>query len=80
MRNKGGRIVQGDFSPSFALRRMEKDLSLVGEFGRPVGAPTPLAAAAQQTFLAAREHGWAEADESAIAGWLMDTSPSGEEP
>ncbi len=78
MRNKGGRIVQGDFSPSFALRLMEKDLGLVVEFGRQVGAPTPLAAAAQQTFLAARTHGWAEADYSAIAGWLMDMPPGGE--
>ncbi|MCX7691222.1 NAD(P)-dependent oxidoreductase [Thermoflexus sp.] len=75
LRNKGGKIAEGDFTPSFALRLMEKDLSLILEFGRQVGASTPLAAAAQQTFLAAREHGWAEADYSAIAGWLMDLQP-----
>ncbi len=76
MRNKGGKIAEGDFTPSFALRLMEKDQSLIVEFGRQVGAFTPLAATAQQTFLAAREHGWAEADYSAIAGWLLDLPPS----
>lgn len=75
LRNKGGKIVQGDFAPSFALRLMEKDLGLIVEFGRQVGASTPLAAVAQQTFLAAREHGWAEADYSAIAAWLLDQRP-----
>ncbi|WP_448594776.1 NAD(P)-dependent oxidoreductase [Thermoflexus hugenholtzii] len=75
LRHKGGKIVQGDFAPSFALRLMEKDLSLIVEFGRQVGASTPLAAVAQQTFLAAREHGWAEADYSAIAAWLLDQQP-----
>jgi len=74
-RNKGGKIVEGDFTPSFALRLMEKDLSLIVEFGRQIGAPTPLAAVAQQTFLIAREHGWAEADYSAIAAWLLDQPP-----
>ncbi|WP_376789581.1 NAD(P)-dependent oxidoreductase [Thermoflexus sp.] len=74
-RNKGGKIVEGDFTPSFALRLMEKDLSLIVEFGRQIGAPTPLAAAAQQTFLMAREHGWADADYSAIAAWLLDQPP-----
>lgn len=78
MRNKGGKIAQGDFAPSFALRWMEKDLSLIVEFGRQVGAFTPLAAMAQQTFLAAREHGWADADYSAIAGWLMNMGERGE--
>ena len=75
LRNKGGKIVQGDFAPSFALRLMEKDLGLIVEFGRQVGASMPLAAVAQQTFLAAREHGWAEADYSAIAAWLLDQRP-----
>jgi len=43
-------MLKGDYSPSFPLRLMHKDLSLALELGKQIGVPLPAAAAARETY------------------------------
>ena len=60
-------IFKGDFSPSFPLRLMHKDLGLALELGNQLHVPMPIAAATREVFNATRALGHADADYSVIA-------------
>ncbi len=60
-------IFKGDFSPSFPLRLMHKDLGLALELGNQLSVPMPIAAATREVFNATRALGYADADYSVIA-------------
>ncbi len=60
-------IFRGDFSPSFPLRLMHKDLGLALELGNQLSVPMPVTAAAREVFNATRALGHADADYSVIA-------------
>ena len=50
---RGPRVVERDFAPGFRTRLHYKDLNIVRETGRAVGAPLPAAALAHELFGAA---------------------------
>ncbi len=60
-------IFKGDFSPSFPLRLMHKDLGLALELGNQLNVPMPITAATREVFNATRALGHADADYSVIA-------------
>jgi 3-hydroxyisobutyrate dehydrogenase-like beta-hydroxyacid dehydrogenase len=43
-------MLSGDYTPSFPLRLMHKDLSLALELGNQLGVPLPTTAAARETY------------------------------
>jgi 3-hydroxyisobutyrate dehydrogenase-like beta-hydroxyacid dehydrogenase len=43
-------MLKGDYTPSFPLRLMHKDLSLALDLGNQLGVPLPAAAAARETY------------------------------
>lgn len=63
---KGNLIQQGDYSPSFPLKHMQKDLRLVVELGDKLGLPLHSAATANETFKCARSAGFADEDFASV--------------
>jgi 3-hydroxyisobutyrate dehydrogenase-like beta-hydroxyacid dehydrogenase len=51
---KAPAMLKGDYTPSFPLRLMHKDLSLALELGNQLGVPLPSAAAARETYSAVK--------------------------
>ena len=45
-----GYLLKGEYTPSFPLRLMHKDLSLALELGNQIGVALPAAAAARETY------------------------------
>jgi 3-hydroxyisobutyrate dehydrogenase-like beta-hydroxyacid dehydrogenase len=43
-------MLRGDYTPSFPLRLMHKDLSLALELGNQLGIPLPAAAASRELY------------------------------
>jgi 3-hydroxyisobutyrate dehydrogenase-like beta-hydroxyacid dehydrogenase len=74
---KGELILQRNFTPSFYLRNMQKDLDLALDAGRRMGAALPATAAVRNVFAAAAQHGKAEMDYSAVFQWLEEQSAAG---
>src|SRR5215831_21287164 len=47
-------MLKSDYTPSFPLRLMHKDLSLALDLGNQIGVPLPAAAAAREVYNAVR--------------------------
>jgi 3-hydroxyisobutyrate dehydrogenase-like beta-hydroxyacid dehydrogenase len=60
------RIVDGDFSPTFAAELMLKDAGLALDLARSVKVPTPILDEAKRTYAEAVERGWGKEDFSAV--------------
>lgn len=67
---KGPRMVEGDFTPSFHLKNMLKDLELATDTAQQAGVTLPMTSMAQQIFRAASNTGLAEKDYTAICAFL----------
>eukprot|EP00440_Ansanella_granifera_P004971 gb/GFBE01005389.1/.p2 GENE.gb/GFBE01005389.1/~~gb/GFBE01005389.1/.p2 ORF type:complete len:291 (-),score=92.55 gb/GFBE01005389.1/:27-899(-) len=63
---KGPKMLDGDFAPNFPLKHQQKDVRLAVDLGDKVGQPLPLAAAANESFKAARAAGKGDEDFSAV--------------
>jgi 3-hydroxyisobutyrate dehydrogenase-like beta-hydroxyacid dehydrogenase len=62
----GSAVLDGDYSPSFALKLMLKDALLVRSFAERVGAPVPGTDATLGTIRKAVNAGWGEENASAL--------------
>lgn len=62
----GSAVVEGDYSPSFALKLMLKDARLVKVFARGLGVNVPGTEATVSTIERAVENGWGEENASAL--------------
>ena len=67
---KGPKMVSGDFTPSFYLKNMLKDLELAASTAQATGITLPQTAVAQQIFRAANNSGFSEQDYTAICAFL----------
>jgi 3-hydroxyisobutyrate dehydrogenase-like beta-hydroxyacid dehydrogenase len=47
---KAPNMLKGDYTPSFPLRLMHKDLGLALDLGNQIGVPLPAAAAAREVY------------------------------
>lgn len=63
---KGPMMLQGDTTPSFPLKHMEKDLVLAVALGRDVGQNLPITLAVQELFSKALVDGLGDEDLSAV--------------
>lgn len=67
---KGPMMVKGDFTPSFHLKNMLKDLELTSATAQACGITLPTTALVQQVFRAASNSGYSEQDYTAICAFL----------
>jgi 2-hydroxy-3-oxopropionate reductase len=63
---KGPQIGQGNFTPAFPLKHMQKDLRLAVALGDTLGQPLFTASAANETFKKARALGFSDQDFCAV--------------
>ena len=63
---KGTSILKNNFTPRFYLEHMLKDINLMLDAAREVGAPLPAIQVAQQLFLEAQRAGYGKEDYSAV--------------
>jgi 3-hydroxyisobutyrate dehydrogenase len=67
---KGPKMVQSDFSPTFHLKNMLKDLELATSTAQGTGITLPQTALAQQIFRAANNMGFSDQDYTSICAFL----------
>jgi 3-hydroxyisobutyrate dehydrogenase len=67
---KGPKMAKNDFSPTFYLKNMLKDLELATSTAQGVGITLPQTALAQQVFRAANNMGFSEQDYTSICAFL----------
>jgi len=60
------RMLDGDFSPTFAVELMRKDAGLALDQARAANVPTPMLEETKRTYDAAVEGGWGREDFSAV--------------
>lgn len=82
-RSKGNTLLARDFRANFYVRNMLKDLDLVEDAGKELGAPLPVHGIVRELFVAAAAQGHADEDYSAVvkvleslAGTALGTQPS----
>jgi 3-hydroxyisobutyrate dehydrogenase len=68
---KGPKMVKNDFSPSFHLRNMLKDVELATALAQSTGIAIPLTTQAALMYRAANNSGFSEMDYTAICGFLQ---------
>jgi 3-hydroxyisobutyrate dehydrogenase len=66
---KAPMMLQGNYTPSFPLRLMHKDLSLALDLANQLGMPLPATAAARETYSAVKGAGKEDSDFSVIASF-----------
>jgi 2-hydroxy-3-oxopropionate reductase len=69
---KSEKILSGNFAPGFKIDLHAKDLNLITDAGRSVGAPIPTAAIVEQLFAALRVQGRGGLDHSAVITLFED--------
>lgn len=69
-KTKGETIARRDFTPNFYLRNMLKDMNLVLDAGKQLGAELPATRAVRTAYAAAAEQGLADQDYSAVIQWV----------
>jgi 3-hydroxyisobutyrate dehydrogenase len=67
---KGPKMVKSDFSPTFHLKNMLKDLELATSTAQRTGMTIPQTALAQQIFRAANNMGFSDQDYTSICAFL----------
>jgi len=72
---KGLGMVKRDFAPHFALKHMHKDLRLMDELAKDIGADLPITQAIEQLFATSAAAGKADLDYSAILAQLEGARP-----
>ena len=60
------RMLDGDFSPTFAVELMRKDAGLALDQARAAGVPTPMLEETKRTYDAAVDGGWGREDFSGV--------------
>lgn len=68
---KGPKMVKNEFSPSFHLRNMLKDLALATDAAQAAGITLPQTALAEQIYRAANNSGFSEYDYTSVCAFLM---------
>jgi 3-hydroxyisobutyrate dehydrogenase len=67
---KGPKMVKNDFTPSFHLKNMLKDLELANATAQAAGITLPQTSLAQQVFTAANNTGFSDQDYTSICAFL----------
>ena len=74
---KGPALARRDYTPSFRIDLMRKDLRLISEMAETATTPTPFAALARQVFIATSAMGFGEVDQNAVREFFDKTAGLG---
>ncbi len=75
---RGPMMARGDYSKAaMKVGMWQKDMKIIGEFARALGAPTPLFDAVGPIYEAAMAHGYAEQDTASVCAVLQATQREG---
>ncbi len=67
---KASPMIAKDYTPTFTVNLMLKDLRIIAAMAEGVGVPIPLCAAARQAYMSAAALGHGEADQNAILAFF----------
>ncbi len=70
--NKAYKMIKGDFTPTFTLANLKKDLDAINETAQSFGLSLPMAKLANSVFKDAEENGLGELDYTAILSYLKE--------
>jgi 3-hydroxyisobutyrate dehydrogenase len=70
LRNKGRMMIEGDFTPAFALKYMQKDFDLIMEAAHDLKTPLFASAIAHQVYTAANVAGYGDLDYASVVKFL----------
>jgi glyoxylate/succinic semialdehyde reductase len=76
---KAGNVQKREYAPAFPLKHAQKDLRLALLMGDAAGMPTPVVAAANQAFVAARAAGHGDSDFAAVYEATVAAGSAGKE-
>lgn len=74
---KAYKMIKDDYTPTFTLANLKKDLDTINEAAKAFGLHLPMAEAANRVYKDAEENGFAEMDYTAILAYLKDRARSG---
>ena len=74
--NKAYKMIKGDYSPTFTLANLKKDLDTINEAAESFGLSLPMATKANQVYRDAEESGFGSLDYTAILDYLEKRSKS----
>ncbi|MGQ0605526.1 MAG: NAD(P)-dependent oxidoreductase [Candidatus Nitrosotenuis sp.] len=70
--NKAYKMIKGDYSPTFTLSNLKKDLDTINEAAKAFGLDLPMATKANQVYKDAEDNGFGELDYTAILDYLKN--------
>jgi len=74
--NKAYKMIKGDFTPTFTLANLRKDLDTINEAAATFGLSLPMAKMANSVFRDAEEKGFGAFDYTSILAYLKDHAKS----
>jgi len=72
--NKGPKMIQGNFEPTFTLKMMTKDLDTINEATNAFNLSLPMASLADKLYRDATRSGFAELDYTGILAFIEKSS------
>lgn len=74
--NKAYKMIKGDFTPTFTLANLRKDLDTINEAAATFGLSLPMAKMANSVFIDAEQKGFGAFDYTAILAYLKEHAKS----
>ena len=72
--NKAYKMINDDFSPTFTLSNLKKDLSTINETAKSFGIELPITMKAEEVYQKAIDDGLGELDYTGILAYLKNIS------
>ncbi|RDJ31369.1 MAG: NAD(P)-dependent oxidoreductase [Crenarchaeota archaeon] len=74
--NKGYKMIQDEFTPTFTLENLKKDLKTINETARSYGISLPMTTSAEQVYQQALNKGFGDLDYTGILAYLKSSTNS----
>jgi len=72
--NKAHKMIKDEFEPTFTLKNLQKDLSIITEAAKDLGAVLPMAERANEIYRDAVDAGFGEIDYTGILAYIKKLS------
>ena len=74
--NKGYKMIQDEFTPTFTLENLKKDLKTINEVARTFGISLPMTTSAEHVYQQALNKGFGDLDYTGILAYLKSSTNS----
>lgn len=75
--NKGYKMIQDEFTPTFTLENLKKDLKTINDTARSFGISLPMTTSAERVYQSALDSGLGDLDYTGILAYLKSSTNSG---